>query len=151
MKATMLKTFALGLLVTTAFSCSKSKSTPTKSNTELLTQSAWKIDVAGVDLDKNGSIDETYPFEDCEKDDTYVFNINGTGVLSNNALKCDDNDPTTEDFTWSFKTNGTVLFASLTSIDGDATIKTLNDANLEVYQDVENSGMSIRYIFRFKH
>ena len=77
MKFITFKTVVLAIIVTSAFSCKKSSSsTPTtKSKTDYLTSSAWKIQSVGVDVYKDGSLiqDATSYFKSCNLDDTFTF------------------------------------------------------------------------------
>ncbi len=144
------------LMLTTALSnCSKDGSSTPASKTELITKQAWKIDKSGIDVDKNGAIDTEDSWDACELDNTFLFKSDGSGVFDEGATKCADADPQTSSFTWSFKTNETILSGVITQLgfSGDANISTLNDTNLEVYKDVTIVGfpVAIRYIIRLKH
>ena len=136
-------------------SCSKNDDSTPKSKTELLTASVWKIASVGVDLDKNGTVDLPYSLEACEKDNTFKFNTNGSGISDEGPSKCDASDPQSEDFIWSFKSNETILSIAIPNslLSGDTTIKTLDDNTLEVYIDVDDpgSGANVRLHFKLIH
>ncbi|HQD08967.1 MAG TPA: hypothetical protein PLQ65_04830, partial [Flavihumibacter sp.] len=51
------------LFVVGLASCSKEEDEVTISTTNLLTKAAWKLDAAGIDLDKDGEIDQHYEIE----------------------------------------------------------------------------------------
>src|ERR1700730_3706778 len=95
----------LGLIISS--SCKKSSSN-NKTNTELLTQSTWKYDHAGIDLDNNGTIDSAVPasfLQSCDTDGTITFNTAGSGVVDEGPTKCNAASPQSVPFTWSFKNN----------------------------------------------
>ncbi|MBC6493199.1 hypothetical protein BC349_19260 [Flavihumibacter stibioxidans] len=135
--------------------CSKNDDSPAKTKTELLTASLWKIASVGVDLDKNGTVDLPYSLETCEKDNTFKFNTNGTGISDEGPTKCDASDPQTEDFTWAFKSGETILYIAIPNslISGDTVIKTLDNTKLEVYLDFTDpqSGANVRLHFTLTH
>ncbi len=154
MNLTTTKTLFLIVLVTVAFSCKKSNSTPSKSKTELLTQAAWKYQSSGYDGDKNGTIDAPDSPDACETDNVYTFQTNGNGVMDEGATICTNGDPQTQAFTWSFGTGETAITitgGTGNSLDGTANIQTLNDTNLTVYQDVNVLGTVVRYVIILKH
>ena len=134
---------ACSLFLTTLPSCQKDKDDDgPKSRTELLTSSLWKISSVKMTI---ASVEVPYQMEDCEKDDTFEFKANGTGI-SYDGVKCDPDDPATQEFTWSFQSNETVLRIAIpgTFIDGDATITTLNATTLEAYMDYTDPGTQIQ-------
>src|ERR1700726_2193975 len=98
--------FLLALIVLTIWTACKknsSSSNNTPSRITLVTQASWKFDSAGVDLDKNGTIDVIdTTLQPCLKDNTYLFNKDSTGVADNGPTKCNASDPQTTPFTWSF-------------------------------------------------
>jgi len=150
MKTTTLRLTAVGFLSSIIFtSCSKDGNSAVKSQTELLTQKAWKFEIYGLDENDNGVIDEPENnMLSCEMDDTYTFIANGTGILADGALQCSEGEPTTIDFAWSFSNNGTAL-AILASPE---MINKLDENILEVYYIDQNSqGQAVKYIRRFKH
>lgn len=138
---------ALSLAIIT--SCKKSSvNTVTKSKTELLTQTAWKYELHGLDENNNGVIDASendMPY--CQSDDVFNFSSNGTGVYLSGDLQCAPDDSTTN-FTWSFANNET----QLTIFTFTQTISKLDDNTLEVYYEDQNStGQTVKYITRYKH
>lgn len=154
MNFTNTKTLLFGILVLGTLSCKKSSTAPSKSKTELLTQAAWKIDVGGVDADKNGTIDLATNYPACQLDDTFLFKTGGSGDYNNNTLTCNTADPLTGIFTWAFNAGETVITANIPflSVNGDVTITTLDDNTLEVYYDKDaGGGIILRYIMRLKH
>jgi hypothetical protein len=137
--------------------CKKNSSTK-KTNTELLTQSTWRYDHSGLDLDNNGTIDSPVPagmLQSCDTDNTISFNTGGTGVLDEGATKCNAANPQTVPFTWSFKNNesiinfSNVVFGGLT---GDVKMISLNDTQLTLEKDVTYAvGVTVNVIIVLKH
>jgi hypothetical protein len=136
-------------------SCSKSSSNNNNNNTTvtLITKSTWKFDTSGIDLDKNGTIDEEDPILDpCFKDNTFLFNKDSTVVMDEGADKCSSN-PQTGTYSWSV-TNGNpaVLKSDVNPILAEGVkIYTLTDTKLTVYKDTAFGLFSIRYIMSLKH
>src|SRR5258708_15680853 len=87
--------------------CSKSKSSPsTDPKIALITKAAWKLDVAGVDLNKDGTIDIVdTTIAACKRDNSYLFNKDSTGIADEGATKCNPADPQTKPFTWYLSNN----------------------------------------------
>ena len=80
-----------------------------KTPTENLTQKSWRLLSYGFDRNKNGLVDiDEESIRVCEKDNSYTFNIDGSGVVVENAIKCDANDPVSQ-FAWTLTNNDTVL------------------------------------------
>ena len=133
MRNSMMKAFALGLLIVSIDSCKKD-STSSKSKTVLLSQKAWKIEKVSVTI---SGISQNVPVDSCELDDTELFAAAGTGTYDNGATKCNSGDDQTSSFTWSLKQNETIL--SITgpnlSIVGDSKKSVLKDNTLELYKD----------------
>lgn len=149
MKTIALKSIRIGVFSSIIFvSCSKQVNT-SKSQTELLTQKSWKFEVYGLDENNNGIIEQSENgMLECETDDVYTFNANGTGVYAGGALQCSAGEPPTIDFGWTFSNNGTELaiFAA------PEKINKLDENVLEVYYIDQNSqGQPVKYIRRFQH
>lgn len=147
MKTNSLKLFALLIAVTAGTACSKNDTK--KSNSELITQGTWKFASAGLDSDKNGTVDmEDGSIEPCEKDNIATFTIGGTGSYDEGATKCDISAPQTKAFTWQFKNAEKEL-----EFDGDTfTILSINDSQLKVYFDSDLGGGNIvRYLLILTH
>ena len=129
-------------------SCSKEEN-PVDRNTVLLIQDSWKFEIYGLDENNSGVIEATEnAMLDCEADDIFTFNANGTGVFAGGALPCSMGEPATISFNWSLSNNGTELaiFAA------PEKINRLDENFLEVYYMDQNSqGQPVKYIRRFKH
>ena len=147
MKKMFLKPTVLALVVASSLiSCKKNGVT---SKTEFLTQKAWKYEAYGLDVNKNNVIDASEnELVTCESDDTYAFSANGTVTQTDNAQKCDPNDPATITLPWMFKNNET----EIDLFGHTAIITTLNDTKLEVYMnEPDGSGGTLKFISIFKH
>ena len=111
------------------------------SKTDLITKSSWKYDNAGIDIDKNGSIDFPLPagtLEACDTDNFLLLAANGTGTVDEGPTKCDAGFPQTVPLTWSFGTNETVLSLSgggVLGINGQFKILELTDIKLSLSKD----------------
>ena len=115
------KLFFLGIFSLTVFSCKKNNSaTPGTSKTTLATQQTWKFNNAGIDGDKNGTIDQDISgfVSSCIKDNTVSFASNGSGTSDEGATKCNPSDPQTIAFTWSFASNETLINITGNAIAG---------------------------------
>lgn len=79
-----------------------------KSATELLTQKPWILTAHGFDDNLNDVLDSSEnSIQDCQKDDSYNYQDNGTGVYSDNILSCGGNG--SYSFNWQFLNNDTEL------------------------------------------
>lgn len=79
-----------------------------KSVTELLTQKEWILTAAGFDDNKNGVLDDMEnSIQDCQEDNSYTFNIGGTGAALDNAVSC--GTPVNNNFDWKLLHNDTKL------------------------------------------
>jgi len=80
-----------------------------KTPAENLTQKPWRLLSYGFDRNKNGLVDiDEESIRNCEKDNSYTFNKDGSGVVAENAIICDANDPVNQ-FAWTLTNNDTVL------------------------------------------
>lgn len=80
-----------------------------KTPEENLTQKPWRLLSYGFDSNKNGLIDANEEsIRDCEKDNSYTFNKDGSGMVAENAMICDNNNPVNQ-FAWTLTNNDTVL------------------------------------------
>lgn len=146
-----LKTLVFGSLVLVAFSCKKSNDTPAQSKTELLTQSAWKINDYGIDANNNGTLEANESaIQDCEKDNTFSFKTDGTGTLDEGQNICSGENQTTS-YNWSFKSNETILSSDNGPSAGDAIIQTLDANNMVLTMDVTIGPNTMKGIIMFKH
>lgn len=92
---------------------------------KLLTEKPWRLFSYGLDVNNNGLTD---PSEEaiinCEKDNTYSFAPNGSGVVEENTELCPGKNALSS-FQWSFTNNETELdfvhgFAVIIKLTGDS-------------------------------
>jgi hypothetical protein len=120
-------------------SCQKDDDEPTK--TEEISSSPWVHESSGIDSDKNGTIDIPLLLAgvpECRLDNVLTFRADGTATAGEGATKCNDSDPTTTNFNWSFADNETTLNLSgnvFSQLNGSFKIKTLNSTNFSLTRD----------------
>jgi hypothetical protein len=147
MKLKTLKFFLLLAFTISLSACSKDNSN--KSKTDLLTLGTWKFASAGLDSDKNGTVDmQDGTLEACDKDNIATFNINGDGAYDEGSVKCERSDPQTKPFVWQFKNaEKEIEFAGETF-----TVLSISETQLRVYFDRDLGGGNIvRYLLVLTH
>jgi hypothetical protein len=106
------KGLILVLLTTIIFSCEKEKDL---TKTEIITQKPWKLTAKtinpAIDYPGIGIISDFFAlYNDCSKDDIWVFKSTGSYTMEEGATKCNTTDPTVWDMgTWTFNSDETVL------------------------------------------
>jgi hypothetical protein len=132
------------VLVFLVTSCSKEETEVVKSRSLLLTEKPWKL--AGYGLDENGNkridLDEE-TIEECQKDNTSQFRVDGSGSHYDNAITC-GNGITEQPFTWKFIEKETALDFLYTT----ARIERLTESELIISYD---SGPAARFLTVFHH
>lgn len=131
--------------------CKKDNSSSgSNSDVDFLTQSSWKLDAIGLDINGDGKSDLPLTIEDCQADDTFTFSSNGTGIFNNNALKCETTDPATASFNWSLQNK--MLTANIPGfLSGTGTINSISATAMEIWKDTTYNSVSVRAIARLKH
>jgi hypothetical protein len=115
-----------------------------KTATELLTQKEWIIAGAGFDDNNNGVLDPVEnTLQDCQKDNSYKFNANGTGMALDNAVNC--GVPINNNFNWRFINNETGLEISAQP----SFILKLNETELIFNPDLP--GLTVKLILMYRH
>jgi hypothetical protein len=118
-------------LVMAVLSCKKDESTPPKVLTtqeikkEMIVAASWKIS-------SQVKYDASVPVQNCEKDDVFVFNFDGTFSHNVGSLIC--NGETNSTGTWIIYPDGSGLLTSGTTTMGIIITKNqvvLTDANLD--------------------
>jgi Lipocalin-like domain len=138
MKISFFSLLSLGVLCALVFVNCNKKNNPQVSNMTLITQAAWKYDTAGIGDDSSGVIVAPPPpgvVKDCEKDNIFYFNTNGTGTEDEGATKCDSTSPQTVAFTWSFNGNQNAINSSdslFAGIGGSISITSLTATQLHL-------------------
>jgi hypothetical protein len=105
------------------FSCKKDDSSSagtTTTKTTILAEQSWKFNNAGLDPNKDGTIDADVSDQvpACLKDNSVTFSTNGNGSVDEGATKCNTTDPQTLAFTWSFSSNETMINITGNAIAG---------------------------------
>ena len=149
---------ALLIFFLAVLSCSKDESDPEPTKTDILTQQTWKFDNAGVDIDKNGTIDNNLPptvLPPCLTDNTISFVNDGSGTVDEGAEKCMPTDPQTTSFNWNFTENETAINISGNAVagtnGGKFKILQLTETQLSLSKDTTFQGFSVAVIANFKH
>lgn len=139
-----------------AFSFAACKKSKSKSRTDLITQSSWKYQDAGLDVNRDGTVDAPIPagfLQACDLDNTITFKSDGTGTADEGTLKCDPSSPQTSTFTWTFKDNEQVITLSnalFGGLNGEVKVKTINDSQLELHKEVNMTAI-VNVIVFLKH
>jgi hypothetical protein len=136
--------------------CKKNgSSSPSKMT--LITQASWKFDTAGLGNDSSGVIVTALPpglLLDCQKDNIFTFNSDGTGVDDEGPTKCNPASPQTTPFTWSFNANQNAIVSSdslFSGIGGTITITLLTSTQLHLMKDVTVQGIPFIVDIYLKH
>jgi hypothetical protein len=75
---------------------------------ELLSQKEWILTGFGFDDNSNGKLDAGENLiQDCQRDNSYHFNISGIGMTHDNAIRCDG--PAESQFNWRLLNNDTQI------------------------------------------
>lgn len=130
-------------------SCKKDDS---PSDTDLLVQSAWKIDVIGADFDKNGSIDQTITSQlpACFLDNSFTFKKDGTGVVAEGATKCNTTDPDSFPFSWTLQNK--VLNATIPGLPvSNVQLHSITSTSMELWKDSTLATVPVNIIVKLKH
>jgi hypothetical protein len=143
------KLFAIVILSSILFVACKKKDSdsPGGSNkTALLTQSSWKFNNAGIDPNKDGTIDTDISgfISACLKDNTVSFSsTNNSGTMDEGASKCNTSDPQSVPFTWAFTDNETKINITgnvIAGKGGSYNINSLTSTSFSLSKDTLISG-----------
>ncbi len=153
------KFFLLAIFSFVFFSCKKDDSSSpgtTTSNTTILAQQSWKFNNAGLDPNKDGTIDTDVSgfVSACLKDNTVSFAANGSGTSDEGLTKCNSADPQSIPFTWSFASNETLININGNAVAGKGgqyKIVSLTNTNFSLSKDTVYLGTSTTFIVNLKH
>jgi hypothetical protein len=137
------KLFILTIIAIAFLGCKKNDSSASSggtTKTTLITQQSWKFDNAGLDPNKDGTIDADVSSQvpACLKDNTVSFSSNGAGTVDEGVSKCDIADPQTLPFTWNFTSNETQVNINGNAIAGKGgqyKLITLTNTQLSLSKD----------------
>ena len=77
--------------------------------TEILTAGPWKLISYGYDSNNNELVDiDEDATRDCDKDNIYSFNTDGSGVMTENERICSGGEPSSQ-FNWLLRNNDTEI------------------------------------------
>lgn len=127
-----------------AFACKKGNDRESVSAAGLLTIRQWILSGHGFDDNKNGILDpQENIIQDCQDDNSYVFEKNGSGKYSDNAKTCPGENE--NNFTWQLLNNGREL-----KIDTEVLgILRLNENDLVLHPDL--AGITDTYLLVYRH
>lgn len=118
-----------------------------KSPAQLLTQQPWTLTSYGTDYNSNGTIDESEEsIQECQKDNLYTFNIDGSGFFSDNLLICANGIPELP-FDWSLSGAGTILRIGAAEVK----IIRLNENELVFFHELGTPMQSLKFISSYRH
>lgn len=139
------KSVAFRLMLALAF-CSSffthcKKNDNGNSKVKLLQSAAWKYQDAGLDLDKNGTVDSPLPvaLQKCDTDNTLTFKTDTSGVVDEGASKCNVSYPQTSTFKYTYSTSANIITFStavFAGVGGDAKVLELSATTLRLSQAV---------------
>lgn len=134
----------------------KSDPTPQPTKTEQITASAWRLDTAGIDQDRNGTIDFSVMnlIGGCVRDNSLSFKTTNTGTTDEGLTKCNATDPQTTNFNWSFsdaEANLNISNSILTPLNGKSKILELSSTILKLTRDTVISGFTAAIVVQLKH
>lgn len=148
------------LALTFAASCKKddNNSNPSGSNnkTSTLTSGKWKIvasvtsyTVAGQQFN---NIDVFSMIPECQKDDLFLFNADGTCTKDEGATKCSTGSPQTSPAgNWELQNNDTQLKGNINGFEVTATIVELNSNSLKLNYTTNISGIPTNTTTTYLH
>jgi hypothetical protein len=149
MYRTFTKSVSVLLLATASLTaCKKDKDDKAKTRAELLTEKAWIYVDQGRDDNNDGVLSkEESDLEDCQLDDTFKYNTDGTLADRDNTNRCRI-DAETKTFQWAFQNNDTEIVLSSGKL---LKIKTLNETTLECTSEWLDGSSTTRIVAIFKH
>ena len=128
--------------------------------TNHISASPWKYDNAGLDNDRNGTIDVALSvlapgaIQACRIDNILTFKKDNTGTTDEGASKCNNADPQTTNFNWNFADNEANLTISnnpLAILNGKSKIVTLSETAFALSRDTTIGGTNVTLLVTLKH
>ena len=152
------KLLILSIIAIAFFSCKKDDADPpaTTTKTTILAEQSWKFNNAGLDPNKDGTIDTDVSgfVNACLKDNTVSFATNGSGTSDEGATKCNSADPQSIPFTWNFASNETLININGNAVAGKGgqyKIISLTNTAFSLSKDTLYQGISTTFIVNLKH
>ena len=144
----MYKAFLIGIIIIT-LSCSKeidiNEPVPLES---LLTGKRWVLTSYGFDENRNNQIDPAEEsIEECQKDNTWHYYPDGTGLFDDNTLSCATGIEK-QPFTWKLVQGNTTLDFFYDSLK----ILKINGNEMVLFKELnEVNGNTLRLLTVFRH
>ena len=130
---------ATGTILMGIAACKKKSDDPVTPSQIL--SNTWNYDTAAFDTNKDGVPDQPLGAleQECDTDNTFTFNADGTGVADEGAIKCDDGDPQQTNFGWSLKSDSVMTITGdiVEQLKGDANILELSTTTLRLSKSFE--------------
>jgi hypothetical protein len=132
----------------------------TSPKADYISASPWKYENAGIDNDKNGTIDVALSVlvpgavQACRTDNILTFKKDNTGITDEGTTKCNAADPQSTNFNWSFADNETNLNISNNTfpiLNGKSRIVTLNETAFALSRDTTLGGTNVTLVVTLKH
>ena len=151
------------ILLSQAFTGCQKESDPAPAQatkTDLITKSSWKYDNAGIDNNKDGTIDLPLAavapgvILSCQTDNLITFKSNNAGSVDEGATKCNATDATTTNFNWNFADNETNLNISnniFSIMNGKSKIVALSETAFTLSRDTTLVGTNVALVVTLKH
>jgi hypothetical protein len=134
------KNLILAFTVLAIASCKKDETPEPVLGAKDLIAKKWK-QVSAIETYsfQPGSTDVFPSYDECDKDDINIYNVNGTYSLTAGTLKCSANSPDVlESGTWTLTTNDTKVSITSGGTTYDLTITELTGTSLKV-RDTEST------------
>lgn len=140
--------------------CDKKPDPAPVSKTDHLTASPWMYQSAGIDSNRDGTIDIAVPpgfAPGCRIDNTLSFQRNNTGVTDEGASKCNTGDAQTTPFNWSFAdAEASVVVGNniFTVLNGKFKLLTLSATSFSLTKDTviaQLSAQPVALVVNLKH
>jgi hypothetical protein len=123
-------------------SCNKNKE-QAKTAADFLTDSEWVLVNYGDDLNNNNVLDiSERGIMECQRDNSYLFNKNGSGIIRLDATGCGEGIRESS-FAWRLVDNNT----SIDFIFGISSIMALNESEMILYNDANGQSKKLFFIY----
>lgn len=88
-------------------------------------------------------------YDNCEKDNLFIFESNGVTKVDEGATKCDAADPQTITGTYTFNPDKTIITLSIDGVDTSLTITELTSSKLVATEAENSTGVNYTYTYTF--
>jgi hypothetical protein len=151
MKKITLLGIALIALLGFFTSCSKDSTATAESNTQKLVGKNWFMSAAimnpGIPDSAGGTITDIFAsMDDCEKDNFFNFNVNGTYISDEGVMICDSTSAQTTPGKWKFTNNETNLLLDDSTNLGIVQLES-SSMKVKLTGNIGGADQSITYTF----